>query len=179
MRDTARNGQDIGKFLGDPTRWGATVSWEVPIVGGADTGYVVGPDAVLMQFSDLRARCVDVFCRYSMENVLTNDGAFVIDASGYTGFGLRWTIGGGQSSAQADSAAVYSPAETTPGGPFPVGFLWSRAVVNKHITQGVMQAMSPVPLTSLVIRPVFRLKSSDEPDHKIRITATIIAAPRA
>jgi len=179
MRSTAQNSEDIGKFLGDPTRWGSTVSWDVPIIGGADTGYSVGPDAVLMQFSDLRSRCVDVFCKYNIEGILDNDGAFAIDATGYTGFGLRWTIGGGQSSTQADSAAVYSPAETTLGGPFPAGFLWSRGIVNKHITEGVMQTMSPVPLTSLVIRPVFRLKSSDEPNHIIRITATVIAAPRA
>lgn len=173
MRPTATNENPLGQFLGDPTRWGSTVTWSVPIVGGADTGYNVGPDAVMMQFSDLRARTVDLICEYSMTGVLALDGPFAPTADGYTGFGLRWNLGGGQSAMQIDSAASYGPALGAANAQ------WVRHIGNNHIVRGVMQNQIPVPLTSLVVRPVFRLENSNEPDHVITIQATIIVAPRA
>lgn len=173
MRDTARNGKEIGQFLGDPTRWGATVSWRVFVEAGTDTGYVVGPDAVLMQFSDLRARTVDVICQYEIEGIDVGDGPFQVRPDGYTGFGLRWTVGGGQTSFTADSAAVYTPALAAPG------LSWARYIENNHVVKGVMQNQIPVPLASLVIRPVFRVKGPDVGKHFVKITATIQAAPRA
>jgi hypothetical protein len=172
MRNTAQNVKDIGEFLGDPTRWGSTVTFQVLAVAGQDTGYVLGEQAVLMQFSDLRARSVDVMAQYRIDGVKAGLGPFHIEKDGFTGFGLRWNIGVGQSNMQADSAVVYAPDRLSSN------YTWSQIVVANHVVEGVLQNTIPIPAASVSLRPVFRVKGADLGDQLLTITTTIIASPR-
>lgn len=157
----------LGSDLGDPTRWGSYVEWQV-LVDGRDTGYTKGGQAVMMQFRDLRARAVDFFASYAIDGIDVLDGPFAPQLDGFTGFGLELAIGTGQSSLLTTCSAVRSINEAG----------WDTYSENGHVVRGVMQGNNPIPVVGLNITPVFRLAASTAAAHTLTIRANVFACPR-
>lgn len=169
----AMNAVPLETDFGDPERWGAAETMQVPVPpnpGGVPTTYVRGSQVIRQQFMDLRCRAVDVLAVFEVSGYDDLVGPWEQRTDGFTGWGMELAIGAGMAAVVTQAAWIYAGAYNP----------WVTTTDRARPVKGVVQMSFPFPAVTLGIVPMFGVPAYDghAPGALLTVTSTILIAPR-